>query len=332
MPTLLVTRKMSPELAARVQASVQGRRAKPGARLKPSSVSLLRLGLLLFIVSLSSWLGLSIRGIHRETEAKRAVLLERAKSEAEGIGPEELDAVTRISQWLTLFSGGYAGDSIADELRAPGAFAKTLAQPAVYVRGPLSGFGGPHTAETAAGSYPDALVLCLVQPPAERTEKLLRSKARASYTSREAGMRPAAHVERLFDAFVGLPLLGAEWQQRVAEAGSTEVLTRLEQRFDQAPLASAKRAARARYLLLAMDEPGDDKGPTELDGERPHSVRVGLVDLVSKKVLLRLRRPVDPRWASPSTRAELASGIDSCDLALQVHQAVSGGSEVARGR
>jgi predicted RNA binding protein with dsRBD fold (UPF0201 family) len=83
--------------------------------------------------------------------------------------------------------------------------------------------------------------------------------------------------------------------------------------------------------LLALDEPGDQGGPTELDGERPHSVRVGLVDLSTKKVLLRMRRHVDPRWLSASARAELASGIDSCELALQVHKAVAGESELAAG-
>jgi hypothetical protein len=332
VPTLLVTKKMSPELAARVQASVQGRRAAPGARLKPTSISLLRFGLVLVIVSLSSWLALSIRRAHGETEAQRAALLDRVDNEASSLGPDELDTLARISPWLALFAGSYEGDLVADELRAPGAFAKTLAQPSVYVRGPISGFGGPHDAETAATSFPDALVLCLIQPPKERSEKLLRSKARASYTSRDSGMRPTAHVERLFDAFVALPLLSRDWRQRVADAGSFEELTKLQRRFDQAPLEGAKRAARARYLLLAMDEPGDKGGPTELDGERPHSVRVGLINLQTKKVLFRLRRHVDPRWVSERSRAELAGGIDGCDLALQIHQAVSGEAEVARGQ
>ena len=49
MATLLTTRRMSPELAARVQASVNGRRAAPGARLRPRSVSALRVVAILVI-------------------------------------------------------------------------------------------------------------------------------------------------------------------------------------------------------------------------------------------------------------------------------------------
>jgi hypothetical protein len=39
--------------------------------------------------------------------------------------------------------------------------------------------------------------------------------------------------------------------------------------------------------------------------------------------LLRLRRRVDPGWISPAVRAEYASGIDSCVLALDVHAAAA---------
>jgi hypothetical protein len=73
-----------------------------------------------------------------------------------------------------------------------------------------------------------------------------------------------------------------------------------------------------------MDEPGDRSIPAELDGERPHHVRVGLVDLASKKQLLALRRKVDPSWLSPTARAEYASGIDACTLALDVRAEVTG--------
>ena len=38
-------------------------------------------------------------------------------------------------------AGDYEGDLVADELRAPSAFAATLARPIVYVRGPFGSFG-----------------------------------------------------------------------------------------------------------------------------------------------------------------------------------------------
>ena len=79
-------------------------------------------------------------------------------------------------------------------------------------------------------------------------------------------------------------------------------------------------------MLFAIDEPGEAGVAAELDGERPHQVRIGVVDLAADKVLLRLRRKVDPSWISSNARAEFASGIDSCGLALDVHAAVGANS------
>jgi hypothetical protein len=69
-----------------------------------------------------------------------------------------------------------------------------------------------------------------------------------------------------------------------------------------------------------MDEP-DEPGPADLDGERPHHVRVGLFDLKSSAVVLRARKRVDPNWLAAATRSTYASAVDGCDLALDVRSA-----------
>jgi hypothetical protein len=235
-----------------------------------------------------------------------------------------------VLPWLALLSGSYEGDLVTDELRSLQSFSGSIARPTVYVRGPLSSFGGAtRVNESASGSFKDAFVLCLNSPPAERSEKLLRRKVRAAYRSGSEGMKSTTHVQRLFDAIVGLPYLGAEWERKVKDADSRAELDRLRRAFDGAPLEGAKLAAEATLLLCVMDEPSDAAGPSELDGERPHDVRVGLVDLVKRKVLLRLRRRVDPSWVSPATRAEYAQGIDSCALALDVRAAVTASRPVS---
>jgi hypothetical protein len=81
-------------------------------------------------------------------------------------------------------------------------------------------------------------------------------------------------------------------------------------------------------LLMVMDESGDGKGPTELDGERPHDVRVALVDLASARMVLRLRRHVDPAWIGTAARSEHASGLDGCALAFDVREAARAPSAV----
>lgn len=324
MPTLLVTRKMSPALAARVQASVEGRRAAPGARLAPRAVSLLRLALFAAGAIAVAWLAASLRRVHLELAAERSALLERARRESASLTPEERAIAQRILPWLALQSARYEGDLIADELRSSGAFAALIARPTVYVRGPVASFDGlPRVIESASSSFNDPFVLCLNAPPAERSEKLLRAKAHAAYAARSEAAHKTSHVQRLMDALVGLPFLGSEWQGRVEAASSRDELLKLRRSFEAAPLEGAKRAARAELLLSVMDEPSDAPGPSELDGERPHEVRVGVVDLATRKVLLRLRRRVDPAWVSEATRAQFAAGIDGCALALDVHAAIA---------
>ena len=326
MPTFLVTSKMSPELRARVQASVQGRRAAPGARLKARSISLLRVSAVTVVVVLV-WTAVALRARAAERlEAQRRLLIERVERESLGLTERDRRVVERVTTWLQAASGSYPGDSVDESLRANGSLASALARPSIYVRAPLGSLADAESLSRAASvSFNDALVLCLIDPPAARTEKALLSRARSAFAGGERA-RAAAHVERLSDALFGLPFLSREWLERVRAAETSFALERLDEHFSRAPLAGAKRAAKAELLVFAIDEPGEAGGPTELDGERPHQVRVGVVDLGADKLLLRLRRKVDPSWISSSARAEFASGIDSCGLALDVHAAVSANS------
>jgi hypothetical protein len=329
MPSFLVTRKMSPELAARVQASVEGRRAAPGATLAPRSISLLRLTLVAVIVgALATWFA-ARRQADAQLEADRARLLERVRRHARTLSPTEKHTPFRIVPWPTRAAGTYEGDFVAAGLQRPGALAKELARPAVYVRGPLSSFHGLDSIrDRAPASSNDAFVLCLIDPPSAKTEKLVRAKARSSYAA--AHMRATAHVQRLYDAFAGLPFLGPQWESRVVSADRRE-LDKLQRNFELAPIEGAKRVAKAERLWFVIDEAPLPRVPAELDGERPHDVRVGLLDLATGKPLLRLRRHVDPSWVSEATRAEHASSVDSCTLALDVHAAVASAQTASLG-
>jgi len=53
-------------------------------------------------------------------------------------------------------------------------------------------------------------------------------------------------------------------------------------------------------------------------------VRVELRELRTGKLLLRLRRHVDPGWISTNVRWEHANGINSCALGLDIREQVSG--------
>jgi hypothetical protein len=176
--------------------------------------------------------------------------------------------------------------------------------------------------EQAAVSFRDAFSRCLLDPPSSRDERTLRATALAALAGR--AISGSSKLERLHDALLGLPFLNSEWLARVHRAGDLAELQGLRTAFERAPIDGAIRAAQAGLLLSVLDEPGDGTGPTELDGERPHHVRVELYDLRADASLLRLRRHVDPGWISESSRAEYARGMDGCKLALEVRDEVAG--------
>jgi hypothetical protein len=322
--TLLVTDKMSPALRARIEASVRGRQSTPGRRGKPFALAMLRMTLVLtFVLAIGSF-AMARRRASAELEADRARLLDRFRKEASGLTAEQRGIGERIQGLLEQAAGPYPGDAITPELRAVG-LAGTLARPTVYVRGPLQSFTRlSGIRESASGSFGDAFVLCLLDPPSARTERQLLGRARSAFAGAGRVERVAPHVARLYHALAGLPYLSPTWEERVKTAQKARELGLLQRDFERAPLEGARAAARAELLLYAMDEPGDRSVPAELDGERPHHVRVGLVDLASKKQLLALRRKVDPSWLSPASRAEYATGIDACSLALDVREEVTG--------
>ncbi|MEO6573853.1 MAG: hypothetical protein ABIP89_08440 [Polyangiaceae bacterium] len=322
MGSFLTTPKMSPALAARVEASVRGRRHHPGGA-APRMVSLARIGSLSAITLLIGSLVVSHYQEHQALERSRTALLDTVHAQAASLGPEDVAFLARAESWLVRFSGAYEGDLVADDFSVAKAARTILAKPAVYVRGPVAAFATrAGIAEAAAASRKDAFLLCLLDRPVSRAEKVLLSKVRTAYAGGPIVEERTANVRRLGDAVVGLPLLQPPWAARVQQAETAGDLAKLRKELDKAPVEEAKRAAKSSLLVVAMDEPGAGTGPTELDGERPHEVRIALVDLAASKVLLRMRKHVDPTWISMNARAQYASGLDACALALDVHESV----------
>lgn len=323
MPTLLANHKMSPELRARVEASVTGRQRGTGSRLSPRATMALRVVALTSIVLALAWLVSTKREADHETSALRASLIERWQRARSPLSPAQLGLPGRLPAWLKPEAGSYPGDVVTQRARAP-ELKRLFAEPSVYLRGPLAELRHARGIEQSArDSAKDAFVLCLLDPPEKRSEKSLLSRARSAYAAGERMQQATGHVSRLGDAFLGLPFLEAGWRERVVSAKQHQELEWLARSFERAPLAAAREALQARHLLFVIDEPGAASTVTELDGEKPHAVRVGLLDLSTGQLLFRLRRNVDPSGLSDATRAEYARGVDDCGLALDVRQAVA---------
>jgi hypothetical protein len=338
MATFLTTRKMDPALAARIEASVRGARGEAQeSRWAPRLVSLVRLGIVLLVAGVIAFVVLARRQERRELEASRAALLETVRSKSATLTADDRSAVERMESWLARSSGPYDGDLVADELRRPGALAALLSRPAVYVRGPIDAFHSATViAAAAAASLKDPFLLCLIEPPASHGEKAVLEKVRVAYSRTAEEHTP--NVRRLHEAEVGLPFLLPPWGDRIRGAHTAEEIDDLRRDFQRAPIEGATRAVKAELMLFTMDEPGEPGGPTELDGERAHQVRVEVVDLRPEerpragKVLVRLRKRVDPSWISGAKRAEYASGLDGCKMALDVYESVTDGAAKSEAR
>lgn len=161
MPTLLTTSRMSPALAARVEASVRGGSRGGGeGRLLRQAVLGMRILLLLAIVAGIVALVRMRQRESDEVQRSREGLLAKVRAHATALAPEDRRAVARIEPWLVRGSGQYEGDVIAEELKGPGALASFLSRPLVYVHGPTAEFDGPSgIAAAAATSQKDAFLL-----------------------------------------------------------------------------------------------------------------------------------------------------------------------------
>lgn len=322
MATFLTTPKMSPELAARVETAVTGRRAGRN-KMSPMLISVLRLGGAAGMIGLIVWLVVMQRRTNAEFEADRNGLLAQLHEDSSKATDADKAIVSRIEAWAGKHTGAYEGDVVDDSLRGAG-MSTLLARPIIYLRGPLEGFNSPKgIANMSDTTYRDAFVLCLFDPPSKATEKALREAARAALSGGER-MKVAAHVTRFHTARAGLPFLMPQWEERVRAADNSRELADLRSALKRASLKEAVYAMKARFLLVAMDEPKDGTAPTEIDGANRHYVRVTLLDLETDKVLVQQRKLVDPAWIPTARRGEYTNAMNSCELGLEVRAAMMG--------
>lgn len=310
MSTFLVNPKMDAALAARVEAAVSGRRGqKRKGVAKSRIVALSRVVAVVVVVFAVQAIVKLWRRDREEVTRARQSLVDALRSQGEGVTDADRRAARRIETLLVDVSRAFDKD-----VMTPNAL-DGLREPFVYVRGPIGSFANPDTIAAAAStSGRDALVACLLDPPATRAQKDVAAKTWGIEAK-------TAHVRRLHELEVGLPLLAPEVLRKAEKESDLPTLLKMKRDLDRAPIDGAKRGARARLLLAAMDEPGE--GATELDGERRHHVRVALVDVVTGAKLVDVRRLVDPSWISADARPMHARAYDSCLLALDIRAAAA---------
>jgi hypothetical protein len=331
MPTLLVNPKMDPALAARVHASVTGRRGRAMAtRSTARLVATLRFAVLFGVAGVIVAILLQIHSDRAQLVSQRSTLLETWSAKAASFTPKQRGFLIRLERLFARYSGPYSGDFVAEELRAPGGLAAVLSRPSVYVRGPIAALATSQgLARAANDSGKDSLLVCLLAPPDSRSEKALLKAARMAMSGGAPVQELAPQVHRLLEAVIGLPFVMPAWGERIRAAKDAYALVRLDLALKKAPLTATKRVVEAELAIAAFDEPADTGAATELDGENAHVVRLVILELESGRALLVMRRRVDPSWVTPNRRSLYARELDGCKLGLEVRDAVQDSAAAA---
>jgi len=323
VPTFLTTPKMDPALAARVEASVTGKPVGSGKTVSPRTMALLRFAGIFGAIGMIAWIAIVRRQANDALDADRNSLLAQLHEHSSQATESDIKLLPRVENWVREHSGDYEGDLVDDSVRGDN-MAATLANPILYLRGPIEGFKSTQgIIDMAPTTFRDAFVLCLFDPPEKATEKTLRDSAKAVLGNGER-VKKIAHVSRFHVARVGLPFLQPQWEERVKATEDSRQIAEMRRLLKQAALENAVKAMKSRLLLAVMDEPKDGKGPSEIDGANRHYVRVMLVDMEADKVLLRQRKLVDPAWIPTSRRSDYANGINSCELGMEIRAAMTG--------
>jgi len=325
MGTFLTNPKMSPELRARIEASVRGQaRRKIPARRRPSQVFFLRLGVAMAALCLVSFVAIGVTHSRAELAQGRKDLVERVAKVDDRLTAADRELPVKVAAALLEASKAYPGDHVGAALRTAGLEA-VLKRPSVYVRADFEELTrGRAVSRIAEDSEKDALALCLLSPPESREEKALLPKVYEAYRGAKTMSEATSSLYRLHDALTGLQALDQDWRMRAEDASNKSELRALSARLDPKRLERALPAAKAELLVYVMDEPKKPGTVTELDGASDHVIRMGIVDLNTDEVLVRYRARVDPSWVSEQRRASHARGLCDCRFAHDLHDSVNG--------
>jgi hypothetical protein len=318
--TFLTTPAMHPALRARVERAVSPRRrarhhqaragvARPFAGGVSGKTQLLRLFPVLVAVVLVGLAFASYRAERRAVAEERTGLLAALDEKRAQLPGGHQAFVAATDRWISEAARETdRTDVIAPSAKGLAALDGWLHRPAVYVRLPAAAAAGDARAIDAAAraSSKDSFLVCLLKPPPSRAEKDLLTKVRGVYFGGAKVEDDTSNVRRLADAHVGLSAVGPSFEGAARGADGLTAVRKLRRELDGAPVAEAAKAAAAELFIVVVDE------ATE--------ARVLLVDLATKSVLLRVRRPLEEPGPSPTAMVHREQ-LQGCALAMAARHA-----------
>lgn len=318
MPTFLVTSKMDPALAERIQQSLRGdgasRQRRPGRRIPLRA--LVQLALAVAIVSLGVFLLGSYRQSRTEVELARRQLSQKFHQLERLYSPTQQQRIRRLTGLLLEASQKDLPERIAPQLSGPGDLASLLEKPALYLRASAPDLQTDRLLkETAQSAELDAFYVCLrAQPESESETVLLRTLGSANGHLSDGSVFGFGTVLELED------FLNSDFLDDVTRAEHMSELVKLESHLERKNLKRKAEALTAENLIYVIDEPLQSGQKSDFDGEGPHAIRLGIVAIESGIPLLRLRREVSPEWISEKSRLSFSRPLDSCKLAYELYQ------------
>ena len=325
--TALGNDKMSPALRARIERSVR-RGESAGASLGPRGKTATRALVVMAVLAVATAVLFEMRSRDKVLQLAKRNLLRDVAAMLSRAEPHAARTLTNATRWLSREAAAYRGDVRVETLATGADLDALLARPALYLRTSTAGVLGAAAAGAlalqplAAASTLDSFVSCLRQPPEETTERGMYPHVRAVQRGQHDGSRFLRRY-RFADLFAMSTFDAPRWTLRVRAASRLETVVGLRRQLQRANLDRSVAANNAQLLLFVLDEPKRKGVPSELDGASRHAVRMGIVQIDSGRVLLRLRRHVDPAWISETRRVYMARGLLACRLAMRLRDTVS---------
>lgn len=292
----------------------------------------------------------------RELARQKAGVTAKQRTVAQSLGPRILPFREKIESWVVgLAADAWPGDRIEpgivlDEIRS---------STGVYLRlRQVDGKQKERIGAAAAASLHDGFTSCFFirkGEPDPRTGGPCQNlgDCRPGLLCNEWNIcAPPPRPYNLRLAYRAMRVLSPEWVEQLREA-SSDLAVRVQERDlegvtkNDVPVA-IELLTRARYLTIVLDEDPEEGVPPPLGdaGAEPvaqrlqrvrHYARVGVWDLTTDRLLLRVRREASgeavsvgrPRALNAESLAARQRQVNSCSLALAVRAAVAGSPPVS---
>ncbi|HSC89417.1 MAG TPA: hypothetical protein VLC09_19175 [Polyangiaceae bacterium] len=319
---------MSPRLRARVLRSVQGQSrlerrgataANPVRRTTPSTIAALRVGALLALLALALFSRRAWTERKDELARARAQLLGEVKRASSALDARFSERRATAERFLDQAAREHPA---SEKSLDPAALRALLEGPLLYLRGPIEAMQTSEgRSQAMLDTRNDALLGCLLKPPAAIEDRATLDAVRAVYRGDHLPAERTERISGLLDFEIAETYLGPAFRERIAAAADIGAVRQLSMTFTKARPASHARATHSATLLYALDEPKSPGSLSEIDGASDHFIRVGVVDLDAAELRFARRVHSQPERTPADKKLRYARGFSECAAVLELSAA-----------